>query len=138
MLNLYAVNHLEFDPAEVNRDGDMEVWQAIPGYHFCYEVSTHGRVRSLDRRINAMRNGRRISYDRPGQLLKPSMHSGGAVIVTLHSDGRYKTKTLRRLVALAFVHCDRNPEQMIVCHRDRDPWNCRADNLIWSSNRRVR
>jgi len=134
MLNHPAVLHLVVDhDAE---DQPAELWLPIQGYHFVYEVSSYGRVRSLDRRINVERDGKRFSYDRQGQMLKPSMHSGGAVIVTLHSDGRYKTKTLRRLVAAAFVQCNRNPDQMIVCHRDKDPWNCRADNLIWRTDRR--
>lgn len=134
MLNRSLVNHLQLDLFDTDTEDDTELWQPIPGYHSCYEVSSYGRVRSLNRRINVVRNGQRFSYDRPGQLLKPSMHSGGAVIVTLHSDGRYKTKTLRRLVALAFVPCNRNPDQMIVCHRDRDPWNCHRDNLFWRAD----
>ena len=141
MINWEAVRQLPLINHNHQTDyqpDESEVWSPIPGYHFSYEVSSYGRVRSLTRRINVERDGKRFSYERPGSFLKPSMHSGGAVIVTLHQNGRYNTKTLRRLVALAFVQCERNPDQMIVGHRDRNPWNCRADNLIWLTDYRVR
>ena len=59
--------------AELNTD-EGEQWRPIDGYHFSYEVSSYGRVRSLGRRIRVERDGKRFSYDRPGRLRKPSLH----------------------------------------------------------------
>ena len=118
-------------------DNDEERWMPIDGYPRSYEVSTYGRVKSLPRTIHVERNGQQFSYDRGGKVLQPSMHSGGAVIVTLHHNGRYNSKTLRRLVAIAFIPCpDEDPDQMIVSHLDKNPWNCRADNLVWRKDYR--
>lgn len=66
MLNRSLVNHLQLDLFDTDTEDDTELWQPIPGYHSCYEVSSYGRVRSLNRRINVVRNGQRFSYDRPG------------------------------------------------------------------------
>lgn len=47
---------------------DDEIWKPVVGYEGLYEVSTRGRVRSLDRRVF---NGVGY-YIMPGRILKQS------------------------------------------------------------------
>ena len=61
MLNRCAVDHLQLDLFDAETEDDAELWQPIPGYHSSYEISSYGRVRSLDRRITGVRDGKRFS-----------------------------------------------------------------------------
>ena len=56
-----------------------EIWKEIPGYEGYYEVSSQGRVRSLDRET---RNGNG-SCIKKGKLLKPGMTNKGYKMVVL-------------------------------------------------------
>lgn len=50
----------------------MEQWLPVVGYEGLYEVSSEGRVRSLDRTIwRQSRTGTRFPWVRPGVVLKP-------------------------------------------------------------------
>lgn len=49
-----------------------ETWKPIPGYEGLYEVSDHGRVRSLDRVVEF--SDGRLRFQR-GTDLKPNMRS---------------------------------------------------------------
>lgn len=99
-----------------------EQWKPIEGYEGIYEVSSIGRVRSLDR------------YDRRGifrksQIIKTKRHPEGYRSVSLWSDGKQTPLLVHRLVAQAFLP---NPDNLPdVNHKDEDKTNNRADNLEW-------
>lgn len=38
----------------------MEVWKEIPGYERCYEVSSEGRIRNMERRVICKGNTTRL------------------------------------------------------------------------------
>ena len=98
----------------------MEEWKEIPGYEGLYEVSSYGKVRSLDR------------YDsrncfRKGKVLSPVKDKDGYLAVFLSCNGKQKTIRIHRLVAKAFLpNPDNLPE---VNHLDEDKTNNRVDNL---------
>ena len=97
-----------------------EEWRPIEGYEGLYEVSSYGRVRSLDRYDSR-------NHFRRGRILKLSYDTVGYLIVGLHSNGKAKTYLVHRLVAQAFIpNPDNLPE---VNHIDEDKMNNRVDNL---------
>lgn len=61
-------------------DNDSESWRSVVGFENRYEVSDHGRVRSLDRIIDG-KDGRRTRW--PGRILKLAKGSHGYPMVSL-------------------------------------------------------
>lgn len=100
-----------------------EVWKDIDGYEGMYQVSSLGRVRSLDR-VLVMSNGRERFYK--GKILNPVVHTGGYLYVSL---GRGNKRFIHRLVAQAFIpNPDNLPE---VNHKDGNKENNDYRNLEW-------
>ena len=100
-----------------------EQWKPIAGYEGLYEISDHGRARSLSR-VD------RLGRIRPGNMLTPTglrhLH------VTLSKDGRKQQPAVHRLVADAFIP---NPDGLpIVLHWDDNPANNHHSNLRWGSS----
>jgi hypothetical protein len=110
-----------------------ERWRKIPGYD--YEVSDHGRVRSLDRivrRATGQYAGREWRYR--GRLLKPGIFLDyGYPIVVLRCQGKGKTHNVHSLVAAAFL--PPRPEGMEVNHKDNNRANAHYKNLEWMTHR---
>ena len=95
-----------------------EIWADINEY---YKVSNLGRVKSVDRVIGNTFYASRI--------LKPSLDTYGYPIVGLRINDKMSTKTVHRLVAIAFVP---NPDnKATVNHKDGNKLNNAAYNLEW-------
>lgn len=100
-----------------------EVWR--PVRETCgYEVSSLGRVRSLDRVVRYI-DGR--TNFRPGQILKLSMSSGYPAV-------NIKGRRRRVHVLVAETFHGPRPNGLECCHRDDDRTNNRADNLYWGTH----
>lgn len=97
---------------------EEEIWLPIAGYTGLYEVSSLGRVRSLDYR-----------HDGRVQVLKPITHANGYLQVTLYKDGKCKKCTVHRLVAEAFLPNVEGLSQ--VNHKDECKTNNAVSNLEW-------
>lgn len=116
------------------REGIMseEIWKAIPGYEGVYEVSSQGRVRSLDRygwRVH--RSGTCFKVWLKGRLLRPGViDKFGHVSVAL---GRNNSQCVHTLVALAFI--GPRPKGMDVAHKNCVGDDNRADNLKYATRR---
>ena len=94
----------------------IEIWKPVVGYEGLYEVSSFGRVRSLDRY-----DGR--AYKR-GCILKPKIQSN-YLRVSLCNGGKCKQQSIHRLVAQAFIP---NPNNLpMVNHKDEN----KANNMVW-------
>lgn len=102
-----------------------EIWKPIPGWEGSYEVSDHGRVRSVDR-IVTTRTGVRKRYQ--GRVLALTADRSGHLAVSL---GRAKDKAVHRLVLEAFI--GPSTERQECCHNDGDPTNNNLSNLRWGS-----
>jgi len=102
----------------------MERWLSVPGYEGKYEVSDHGRVRSLDRLDS---RGRR----RTGALLVGRPQHHGHLVVALYSEGSRRDFSVHHLVLTAFV--GPRPNGMEACHWNDDSSDNRLANLRWDT-----
>ena len=104
-------------------NGDVEKWINIIGYENSYQVSSFGRVKSLDRKIvYGEDNGQ--YHTKKSQILKPTL-SGGYETVSLSG----KTFTIHSLVAKHFVKGYQ--EGFVVNHIDYNKTNNFYKNLEW-------
>ena len=98
-----------------------ELWKPVKGYEGFYEVSSEGRVRSVERR------------DARGQLRKSKIMSvkkiQNAKKVTFFRNGKSKTFTLKKLVAGAFLEAPKADEKLVFV--DGNPDNICVENLKW-------
>ncbi len=106
-----------------------EVWKPVVGWDGFYEVSSHGRVRSLDRTLLGRAGSTRVL---PGKILKPKVQPSGHQSVSL-SNGGYIFRSIHGLVLEAFVGL--RPEGMFGCHNDGNSGNNRIENLRWDTPR---
>ena len=94
-----------------------EVWRDVDGFEGHYQVSDHGRVRSIKKGI---------------LVLKGEYQHNGYKRVCLWKDGRQYRKLIHRLVAIAFLQ---NPNDYSdVNHLDEDKKNNHVTNLQWCTH----
>lgn len=97
-----------------------EIWKAIPGYAN-YEASTLGRIRRIP--------GKGSPF---GRILKAGVSPNGYLSQGLCVDGKIKTITVHRLVAMTFL--GQPPEgKSQVAHFDGNKKNNTLINLRWVS-----
>jgi hypothetical protein len=107
-----------------------EEWRPVPSHEGSYEVSDHGRVRSLDRIIARAASASRsaTTVARRGRLLIPGRRSSEYVAVGL---GRTGSHYVHSLVLCAFV--GPRPPEAEARHLNGDPTDNRLSNLEWAS-----
>lgn len=104
----------------------QEQWRAVVGHEGLYEVSDHGRVRSLDRVITRS-DGQRMHFR--GKLLRPSLARTPDYPVVGLPGGT--SARVHNLVLEAFV--GRRPPGLIACHNNGDHHNNHLSNLRWDT-----
>lgn len=105
-----------------------ETWKAVIGYEGIYEVSDHGRVRSLNR---LSPHGRFGIVRLTGKVLRPGNNGKGHMFVNMKWHGATRKDYIYRLALEAFRGpC---PHGMEALHHDGNPENNRIDNLRWGT-----
>ena len=107
-----------------------EIWRDVPGYEGQYQVSSHGRVRSLDRYVKCWRGRTERPIFFPGRLLKPcTTRTRRYLKVTL---GKTDDQEVHALVAAAFHGpC---PEGCEVLHINGNLHDNRPENLRYDTH----
>lgn len=106
-----------------------EQWIPVKEFEHAYEVSTLGRVRSLDRYVK----GRITPFKalRKGRVLIPHPSRRGYLrVILVDQYGKNKNISVHRLVAIAFVE-GRSEVKNQVNHIDGDKSNNTPSNLEW-------
>lgn len=106
-----------------------EVFVAILGFEGLYEISNHGRVKSLEKAWapQGYFKGRR----RAEIILKAGVFRNGYRNVVLCKESIKSSTSIHRLVAKAF--CQNPNNYQIVNHKDGVKWNNYFENLEWST-----
>lgn len=102
-----------------------EFWKPVVGYEGLYEVSSLGRVRSLNRGV--FQQGRVQKYK--GCIMSQFIGSHGYYSVRLSNHNKKKTFLVHRIAAEAFIPNTNNLP--VVNHKDEDRKNNSIDNLEW-------
>ena len=105
-----------------------EVWKDVKGYKGLYQVSSEGRVKSLDRAVRGKSNG--LQYVK-GRILTPYTSHDGYLKLKLSKDGNYRYLGINRLVAEAFIPNVRKLTQ--VNHLNCNKKDNSIGNLEWCS-----
>lgn len=100
-----------------------ETWEKIEGYE--YEVSSTGKVRSLDRITRHTYGG---TAKRVSKILSPNTVDGYHIVI-LCKNGINKSMRVHRLVAQAFIPNPDNKPQ--VNHKNSIRTDNRVENLEW-------
>ena len=107
-----------------------EVWRDVKGYEGLYQVSSDGRVKSLERKfIDKIGRERYVKEC----ILKPAIDRYGYLLVSLYAGGKQKMHTVHRLVCEAFHENPDNKPQ--VNHINEIKTDNRASNLEWATAR---
>ena len=108
-----------------------EEWRPVVGYEDRYEVSSLGRVRSLDRTVHLYNGG---SYIRKGAMMHPTRDTYGHLQVRLCGGrGNARMKQVHRLVADAFL--GPRPKGAHTRHLNGVPTDNAVENLAYGSGR---
>ena len=108
----------------------LEKWIDIPNYEGLYKISNFGKVKSLEK---SRMNGKNLKILRiyPEKNLKTRISNTGYELVTLSKNGKLKTFSVHRLIALSFLT---NIDKKVVNHIDSNKLNNNLLNLEIISN----
>lgn len=112
-------------------DFTQEEWRAIKGYEGMYEVSSHGRVKSL-KRMTTSSVGRKPAPVKE-RILSGGINLNGYRFLYLCKYGKLQRFYVHRLVALTFIDNPHNYPN--INHKDENRLNNCVENLEWCTQK---
>ena len=112
----------------------MEEWRGIAGCEGCHQISSCGRVKSLERPI--YRADGSLHRMQSEKILADRVNTYGYHLVLLSNMGATETKCIHRLVAEAFIPNDDGRPQ--VNHIDGNKANNGEEEIISTPSSRVK
>lgn len=106
-----------------------EIWKDVPEYEGIYQVSSLGKVRSLDMQVWSGT----VYYNKNGRVLRAGINKSKYYSVVLCKDRIQKSYDVHRLVAITFIENKLN--KRAVNHIDSDKLNNCVSNLEWVTDR---
>lgn len=106
----------------------QEEWRDIPGYEGLYQVSDHGRVKSVARTITRSNGHPQTVSER---IRKVYARASGHLGTSLSKKGKITSRDVHSLVMRAFV--GERTEGMEVRHLNGDPRDNRLSNLRYGT-----
>ena len=121
----------------IKHDADgtgAEEWRPVVGFEDLYEVSSFGRVRSLDRVQLIPATNYRPAHKRVrrGQIVAPQIDCWGYPVLQLHRAGVRTKAKLHSVVCTAFN--GPRPPLHDCAHGDGNKLNASAANLRWATS----
>lgn len=109
----------------------LEIWKDVLGWEGFYEVSNHGRVRSLPRlsRLNSKQPERKRLMG--GKIRQPSV-TGRYLGLALTANNRKQFYPVHILVLESF--CCPRPKGLFARHLNGDAFDNRPENLAWGTH----
>ena len=126
----------------ITGDLGFEFWQDIPEYEGLYQVSTYGRIKSVDRIVK--HNNAKGFVIRKGKILSPHKTPEGYMFCGLCKEGKVAHKKIHRMVAITFLPIPQfildafhsnETKRIEVNHKDENKENNAIDNLEWCTSR---
>ena len=121
LLNSVLDDYIEL--LEQNSTVSEEEWSDIFGYEGQYQISSFGRIKSLNRLV---KNGSGNRYVK-GKFLNLYPDNNGYLLVTLEKDGKSKRYRVHKLVADAFI--EKDEDRTYINHKDFNKYNNALSNL---------
>ncbi len=110
-------------------ENNTEIWKDISGWEGFYQVSTEGRVRSLDR-ITRGKHGPTIYR---GKILKLARRTVKYPVVVFTREDTRVYFAVHRIIASTFLGpC---PEGLEVCHNNNNRYDSRLSNLRYDTRK---
>jgi hypothetical protein len=115
----------------MKKENQIEIWKDIEDFEGLYQVSSFGRVKSIERVVEYScknhQNGGKHTVE--GRILTQATDGKGYKRISLWKNNKSYNKFVHRLVAQAFIPNPENKET--VNHIDFNSSNNNVENLEW-------
>lgn len=107
---------------------EKEIWKDIIDFEGCYQISSLGRIRSLDRFVTCRNGGVKLFK---GKIKNVSENRRRYKSICLSKNSKTKNFDIHRLLAIHFIPNPGNKKE--VNHIDGNRMNNDLSNLEWST-----